>query len=338
LSAEEAHALSPPGSPDRLLDFKAGAGRKLLIQAGCAGCHVERHGGVLTYDADVVPDVAAGRDLFIAQGCIACHRVAGLYASAERGPELTAVGARRPWGSLKAYLRDPQAGRPVSPMPPVSLVPGDFDRLVTFLTSLAGPAGEKGTSRKGALLSGVAQVRLVDLFPAGYPSTQSLATGAFWARKLGCAGCHRLGEKDTGVPDLRYTGWVRSRSYVDRILKQPRSEVTGTNMARVDMPDAVVESLVEYLAGEKAPLPSSPGDVYEGVCGRCHGGKRDPKVVVLSKKPPDLGGGRPAIGKDKFVATVTEGREGTAMPPWGRVMSKAFIDLIYVYMAGDHGD
>lgn len=53
---------------------------------------------------------ARGKTLFASRGCAGCHIVSG--AGSSRGPELTAIGARRNPAFLRRSLLDPAADRP----------------------------------------------------------------------------------------------------------------------------------------------------------------------------------------------------------------------------------
>jgi cytochrome c1 len=130
-----------------------------------------------------------------------------------------------------------------------------------------------------------------------------------------------------GVVDLRHVGWYRSASELKQSLEQPQKQFKGTYMPQMNLTPAELESLVLYLELQKTPLPSSAAQVFGQICARCHGSARDPKVVVLARKPPQLS--RRRVSQDTFTATLTKGRQGTAMPPWGRVMSRAFIDALF---------
>jgi mono/diheme cytochrome c family protein len=329
LTRTAAHGLGK--ASERLLDGRP-AGRerrKVLLQAGCAQCHVQRQAGELRYDAEIVPAVAAGMALFLGQGCTSCHAVAGIYRAREAGPALTRVGSRLSALDIRRRLLEPQAQSPISPMPPVLLGAEDLDGLVLFLAAQVGPRGEAGATSALAPISGAAAPSLAAHFPSEYPEVPSPAAGALWARRVGCAGCHRLSESDPGVPDLGQVAWYLGEAELRQTLTEPRRRLPRTWMPPLPMPQVIVESMVAWLSLQRRPLPSSVEGVRRAVCERCHGTKRDPKVAVLSPRPPLLQGRLRGMSRQRFVETVTAGRKGTAMAPWGRMFTKEFISALY---------
>jgi mono/diheme cytochrome c family protein len=328
LTAAGAHGLDPVST------------RRLPIhhlQAGCAGCHLDRAGGVLRYDADKAAEVARGMDLFLAQGCTSCHRVSGVYGFSEIGPSLSRVGSRLSAKQLRRQVLRPQDRSAASPMPPVlGLTPEEMQRLITFLLAQVGVENELGSSAKWGHLAGQ-RPDLADHYATDYPARPNPAAGALWARKVGCLGCHRLGEEDPGVPDLRHVGWTATTGELRDALARPHVRVPGTRMPRLEMPEPVVGSVLAYLGMQKAPLPSSPAGVFAQVCGRCHGERRDPKWVVLAKRPPPLVPRPRALSREAFVTTVSQGRKKSAMAAWGRALSKGFIGSIYDTLSPDRG-
>lgn len=95
---------------------------------------------------------SAPRDTVLAQGaqvfsvkCAACHVVRGTGAKGRAGPDLTHVAARRaiaagtlPFsrGALQAWIAQPQAVKPGTLMPAVTLEPKDADAVARYLVSL----------------------------------------------------------------------------------------------------------------------------------------------------------------------------------------------------------
>jgi mono/diheme cytochrome c family protein len=313
----------------RLLD-RGGAKveRARRLEPGCASCHEQRGATrALAYDERVVPTVAAGLRLYLEDGCPSCHRLARVYRATAGGPLLDGVGARRTRVELLARLREPQRGSPGSPMPPSSREAHELEALAAFLLAQRVAAGAAPLPPPG----------LADHFPADSlsASTASPALGALFARRLGCVGCHRLGEADGGVPDLRLVGWYASGEELLLSLREPGRRFPGGHMPRyeLELPPLLTASLLEHLALQRAPLPSSPEEVLRGVCLRCHGarGERDPKAVVLARRPPPLS---PAPPRERFLEAVLKGRAGSAMAPWGRALSRPFVESLHGALAG----
>jgi mono/diheme cytochrome c family protein len=146
---------------------------------------------------------------------------------------------------------------------------------------------------------------------------------------MGCAGCHSLSSTEAGVPDLTRVGWYRSEGQLRDMLRDPRKTIPATWMPMFNVPEPIVESLVAWLVLQKVPLPSSPKEVFRDVCRRCHGRDRDAKVVVMSKRPPTLEGRKGSVPRQRFIDAATKGVEGTAMPPWGRMLSGPFLGAIH---------
>jgi len=335
LTALGAHAL---GSPRELLDWRGGS-RATALQPACAQCHLGRAHGVLRYDAELVPDVAAGLELFLEQGCPSCHRVAGIFAAGDHGPPLGGIGRLRRRAQLAATLADPQRQSPTSPMPPLTLPPRRAEQLVLFLSAQIGAAREPGSSPAAALLSG-RRGALVDHFDSDLPTATepNAAVGALWARRVGCTGCHRLGEDASGVPDLTRVGWIATYDELGLALRDPARRFTGTLMPRLELPEPVIGSVLLYLAQQKSPLPDQPCDVQREVCARCHGADgrslvaqapgtpaRDRRAVVLARRPPELRG----VPLQTLLEVAGRGRKGTAMAPWGRVLTESFLRQVH---------
>jgi len=320
LTRAGAHGVDPPSARRTL------GSSSFWLQAGCAQCHLSRAKGVLRYDASVVPDVSRGSELFISQGCHACHRIDGLYRFGDSAPRLSRLGSRRTRREIRQFLLRPRQDSTTSPMPPLDLPKRQTRQLVLFLLAQVGVDSELGSSAKSAALSAWHRPSLSSHFADEYPAANNPAAGALWARRAGCAGCHRLGEQDGGVPDLRHVGWTATAREIKDMLTRPGSRVPGTHMPALELPRSVVDSVASYLALQKIPLPSSPTRVLREVCNRCHGLRRDPKSVVLTRRPPLLTRG---LSRAKFVNTVSKGRPGSAMAPWGRVLSREFVEAIY---------
>lgn len=81
------------------------------------------------------PELAEGRTVYDAQGCSACHVLRGAGSAA--GPDLTRVGARRDVTWLKRFVKDPNAVKPGSEMPPYGDLPEEeLNALARYLASL----------------------------------------------------------------------------------------------------------------------------------------------------------------------------------------------------------
>lgn len=90
-------------------------------------------------------DAAAGARVFASSGCALCHTVRGTLAGGRLGPDLTHLAGRRTIaaaslpntrGNLAGWIANPQALKPGTQMPVMSLRPSELLTVVTFLQSL----------------------------------------------------------------------------------------------------------------------------------------------------------------------------------------------------------
>jgi cytochrome c oxidase subunit II len=88
---------------------------------------------------------AAGFDLFLGSNCSGCHTISGTPADAKLGPDLTHVGSRatiaagtleNTFSNMAAWIRDPQAFKPGTVMPPSPLTPDQIRQVVAYLEQL----------------------------------------------------------------------------------------------------------------------------------------------------------------------------------------------------------
>lgn len=92
-------------------------------------------------------DTAMMRGMQLVTGgqCAMCHTVRGTPAGGRPGPDLTHIGSRRSIaagtlpmsrGSIQGWIAQPQALKPGTMMPPVTLEPADADAVARYLESL----------------------------------------------------------------------------------------------------------------------------------------------------------------------------------------------------------
>jgi cytochrome c oxidase subunit 2 len=91
------------------------------------------------------PVISRGMAVVTGGPCAACHVVRGTAANGKAGPDLTHIGARRSIaagtlpmsrGALQGWIAQPQALKPGTMMPAVSLTPADADAVSRYLVSL----------------------------------------------------------------------------------------------------------------------------------------------------------------------------------------------------------
>jgi cytochrome c oxidase subunit II len=80
-----------------------------------------------------------------ARDCASCHTIRGTSANGTVGPDLTHVATRRTLGAvtirndpaqLRRWIRDAQAFKPGSRMPPIPLADAELTEVVTYLEGL----------------------------------------------------------------------------------------------------------------------------------------------------------------------------------------------------------
>lgn len=95
--------------------------------------------------APATPAQAEGAQLFQAKACVSCHRIEGTDAGGMLGPDLTHIASRRTLAAgtlpntpeaMRSWIADPQAHKPGSNMPKVTLSENELARLVDYMESL----------------------------------------------------------------------------------------------------------------------------------------------------------------------------------------------------------
>jgi cytochrome c oxidase subunit 2 len=86
-----------------------------------------------------------GAKLFQEKACAVCHTIRGTAAQGTAGPDLTHVATRdtlatgvvsNSYGSLAAWIENPQGLKPGNHMPSLKLTPEELDALVAYLEAL----------------------------------------------------------------------------------------------------------------------------------------------------------------------------------------------------------
>jgi nitric oxide reductase subunit C len=185
----------------------------------------------------VTDQVARGKYVFQRKNCNDCHTILGI--GGYFAPDLTKAADRRDAAWLAAYLGDPQRAKPGTTMPNQRLTQAEVADLVAFLD----------------------WVRHIDTNGWPPPPLASLATQpggptapGVWQTK-GCGGCHMVnGQGASGPgPDLsrigaaRYDGLGNTPQDLTRFLADPAAVKPGTQMPKVPLSQAELDSLVRYL-------------------------------------------------------------------------------------------
>jgi len=189
----------------------------------------------------VTDAVARGKYVFQRKNCNDCHTILGIggyYA-----PDLTKAAERRDAAWLAAYLSDPQQAKPGTTMPNQRLTAAQVGDLVAFLDWV-----------RHIDTNGWPPPPLASLAPQpGRPAPPRV-----WQAK-GCGGCHMIdGQGAAGPgPDLShigaqpYDGLGNTPAYLARFLADPAAEKPGTQMPKVPLSQAELDSLVHFLVSLK---------------------------------------------------------------------------------------
>lgn len=183
---------------------------------------------------------------------------------------------------------------------------------------------------------------------------------------LGCATCHRVGDRGGGQagPDLTAVGLRHSTEWLDLWMKSPKGWKPNTPMPSLKLKDDVRAELVAYLTTLRGdpyrqnPPWNSPslridpikrGElIYSRVgCGACHGvrGKGGyPNNNVAGNQIPSLTEARTRLSKEEIINRIQLGRTPVAadpalpppliqMPAWGGYLTPdEMADLAsYIY-------
>ena len=311
--------------------------------AGCGTCH--------THVA--VPravHLAGGRLLIERADCLACHRLDGRGgtlrpggAGGMEGPDLSRLGATGvppSWYDQHVARRD-STGSTAWRVSFADLTAADRESITEYLGSRVGAPG------------------LVE------------AKAAF--NSLGCRGCHKVhGVGGDDGPDLSRIGSAdpgqRNFSQVPEPhtlanwfaehFRAPARVVPGSAMPELGLAESQIDSLTFYLLSlRESRIPEAywPMDriralrfgarefiadgptLYGTFCAACHGtrgqGMRYPGAPAF----PAIGSADfLALADDAFLrATVTHGRKGRRMPPWGEStggLRPAEIDSVVAYV------
>jgi mono/diheme cytochrome c family protein len=313
------------------------------VQANCIRCH----------DTNAKPLAGApvlnrGRQLYIEKVCWACHTIDGV-SSGKIGPDLSDVGARFSMDYLHESIVHPAANIASSRMPQFEWVheKDTVDALIVYLKS----------QRKTRL-------KEYDLAPVGTPTpilafaatrTATIAAGrkifhgvqdAPLARRGGCINCHAVREADGKPqgghigPELTYAGRARDVAYIEAHIRNSRGHGPDSVMPVFDeLSDTEVDSLVQYLQSlDYLDTGAVKGDrIYATYCASCHGDDmtgRGQNFQLLDPYPRNLSRRQFVESyKDRFAGSIADGIEGTAMPPWGKILSGEQIDSVIDFIA-----
>ena len=193
--------------------------------------------------------IAHGKKLVIEYGCASCHVITGVPKPDNFGPDLSRVGSKPlvqlvflpgMEHSLPAYLaeklRQPRAFGPSLHMPRYNFTSAQVEDVTTALLSL--------TERSFTLPSRlqIPAVRETSYRPAGQAG-QLMAS-------LNCQSCHRInGNGGTMAPDLSWEGSSVQSQWLDNFLKDPNTlrPTLIRRMPKFNLTDSERKVLTGYI-------------------------------------------------------------------------------------------
>lgn len=191
-----------------------------------------------------------------------------------------------------------------------------------------------------------------------------VARGKITFDAIGCAQCHRIGEKGgEWGPDLSFIGFRKSPEWLDRWLKDPHAWRKQTVMPSFHLNDATRADVVAYLAaqqgqgwGEKRPWnhpdvagdPVKRGEVLfsKAGCVACHGqngrggypnnnvvgGLIPPLEKVVEGYTEDELKSKIRAGVVPDPADPSEPKPLIQMPAWGKQLKDDEIEAVAKFL------
>jgi len=192
--------------------------------------------------------------------------------------------------------------------------------------------------------------------PGNAPEQISLEVGRRIYDKE-CAFCHGLkGHADT---DAARVLQPRPRKFADpiemarvddgRMYAAIKLGISGTSMASWGDRLSPIEiiDVMRYIRSLEQPLPAGMtrarldvqvgGNIYRQYCSTCHGEKGDartPLGSVLVPHPRDFTNTKAMarLSDKQMTAAIMNGKEGTAMAPWGGILNPEDIRRVILYI------
>lgn len=193
-----------------------------------------------------------GRDLFLEFRCARCHQAPGSVPELTMdAPSFNGIGSRRQVDWMAAWIRDPQAHRPGTPMPAMLSgdgAPADAAAIAAYLGSLKG----EGPS---AVQSG------------------AIETGKALFEKLHCGACHPAPGSTDSKPHQISQKEVNAKftpGALAAFLQKPEQHFRWIRMPNFKLSAAEAADLAAYLGSVADPAPaaapgaSSPERVEQG--------------------------------------------------------------------------
>lgn len=183
--------------------------------------------------------VHEGRDLFLELRCARCHQTPGSVPELSMdAPEFNGIGSRRQVDWMAAWIRDPQAHRPGTPMPAMLSGEGaaaDAAAIAAYLGSLKGEA--PATVQSGTIESG---------------------KGLF--EKLHCGACHPAPGTTDLKPHQISQKQVNSKftpGALAAFLQKPEQHFRWIRMPNFKLTATEASDLAAYLNSVADPAPAT---------------------------------------------------------------------------------
>lgn len=226
------------GDPHLLWDFPLLRGE--LVQASCRRCHVEQD------EVHLAPAYMQGKALFETLGCFGCHSVKGYEKAEKVGPDLTRVRSKVNPSWLVRWIMNPKDYLPRTKMPNFSLSQDEATSIAAYLLSSSEP----------------------ELPPLARHTGGDQKKGKELVGKLGCLGCHRVGNEFPAppqpkpeemspaeailarfdpAPDLGQVGSKVNADWLFRWLKDPKRFSPKTRMPNLRLSDKEAADITAYL-------------------------------------------------------------------------------------------
>ncbi|MBI1987920.1 MAG: c-type cytochrome [Nitrospinae bacterium] len=216
------------------------------IQSSCRKCHNEE------VNLEGAPVLSKGRRLFEEVGCFGCHTTRGYEDFAKVGPDLTKIATKTSPSWAFRWVKNPRSYLPRTRMPNFFLKDNEAEAIVAYLWD--------SSQNEGA--------PPVDLgFQEGNIPPELAARGKEIVEKVGCLGCHSMGDKvvqvsedlarDFGPNLTRVAGKVNAQ-WLYRWIKDPKEYFPKTRMPNLRLSDEEAKAVVAYLMS-LAPKSEIPG-------------------------------------------------------------------------------
>lgn len=278
----------------------------VFAESACVGCHRDqkRIPGADVYNR--------GRALFIDKRCWGCHETDLVKPTFASAPALDQTPAKLSPAWITAWLRQPSAFRPDTPMPSFWPRPRRPDGEPVEQTSDAYRAWKARRASEiraiVAYLGSVKAKKPLPQLPLPPPNDAALiARGAQLFDTVGCRGCHRLGEpaaadaRNRFGPDLSRVGEKASAAWLAAWLTDPAALSPHTRMPNLRLSAAERNALVAFLvsrrrpnaaaatprwpAADKALIDTGKKTIRKYGCYGCH---QIPGITIAAKAGPDL--------------------------------------------------